>query len=138
MKKKQLRFVFGFGIIIAALIFFAISGFQEGKAYYKTIEELAEMGDAAYDKTIKVGGRVSPGSIGRSDGHMIFTLKQSNLTLPVIYTGTAPVPDTFKDDVEAVVVGRFGLEGKFEATQIQAKCASKYEEKYGSRPQNES
>jgi len=46
--------------------------------------------------------------------------------LPVIYTGTEAPPDTFKDDAQALAEGRFGHDGIFHATGIQAKCASKY------------
>jgi cytochrome c-type biogenesis protein CcmE len=38
------------------------------------------------------------------------------------------VPDTFLDDAEVVVTGRLTPEG-FMATEMTAKCPSKYEEK---------
>jgi len=37
----------------------------------------------------------------------------------------------FKDGVEAVCEGTYREDGTFEATKIQAKCASKYQAKYG-------
>ncbi len=49
--------------------------------------------------------------------------------LNVVYTGTDPLPDTFKDNAQALADGRFGPDGIFEASKIQAKCASKYEAK---------
>ena len=42
------------------------------------------------------------------------------------YVGAEPPPDTFKDDAQALAVGTFGRDGVFHATQLQAKCASKY------------
>ena len=46
--------------------------------------------------------------------------------LRVVYTGSGPPPDTFKDDSQALAVGTYGHDGVFHATQLQAKCASKY------------
>ena len=48
-------------------------------------------------------------------------------TLDVVYTGADPLPDTFRDKAQALCDGRLRADGKFEATKIQAKCASKYE-----------
>jgi cytochrome c-type biogenesis protein CcmE len=47
-------------------------------------------------------------------------------TIRVSYQGMEPLPDTFKDDAQALAMGTYGRDGVFHATQIQAKCASKY------------
>ena len=47
--------------------------------------------------------------------------------MPVVYTGTDPLPDTFKDGAQALVEGHLASNGHFQAEQIQAKCASKYQ-----------
>jgi cytochrome c-type biogenesis protein CcmE len=44
----------------------------------------------------------------------------------VVYTGDDAPPDTFKDNAQALADGHFGRDGVFHATQLQAKCASKY------------
>lgn len=130
MKRKNNRIMIGSVIIIAALVYFGVAGFQEGKAYYKTIEELHAMGNDAMDKRIRVGGVVTPGSIQRKGTELTFQIEQDDLTLQVRYTGTGPVPDTFRDRADALCDGTYGTDGVFEATQIQAKCASKYEAEY--------
>jgi cytochrome c-type biogenesis protein CcmE len=131
MARKKLRFAIGITIVLVALVFFAVSGFQEGKAYYKTIDELAEMGESAYDERLKIAGFVAEGSIRRNGTEVTFQLEQEGKTLPVKYVGSSPVPDTFKDGSEAVVEGTYHENGTFEAIKIQAKCASKYEPKQG-------
>jgi len=131
MTAKNNRVLLGSIIVIAALVYFGFTGFQEGKAYYKTIEELAEMGDQAYDKRIRVAGIVSEGSIKREGTVLTFQIKQDDLVLAVRYTGSSPVPDTFKDGAEALCDGEVQPDGTFEAHSIQAKCASKYEAEYG-------
>jgi cytochrome c-type biogenesis protein CcmE len=55
-----------------------------------------------------------------------FVLNEQGKTLAVNYQGSEPPPDTFKDDAQALAVGTYGRDGVFHATQLQAKCASKY------------
>ena len=42
------------------------------------------------------------------------------------YDGSEPTPDTFKDNSQALAIGMYGRDGVFHATELQAKCASKY------------
>ena len=63
-----------------------------------------------------------------------FVLVQENTKLKVAYTGTDPLPDTFKDGAQALADGKLGKDGVFQANKIQAKCASKYEAKPGHGP----
>jgi len=49
----------------------------------------------------------------------------------VAYTGSEPLPDTFRDGAQALADGKMGRDGVFHASKIQAKCASKYEAKPG-------
>ena len=61
------------------------------------------------------------------DGRVDFYLEEQGKAMPVSYVGRDPLPDTFKDGAQALVEGRMRPDGSFEAEQIQAKCASKYE-----------
>lgn len=135
--KRQIRFAVGIGVILLAIAYFAFAGYQEGKAYYSTIDELTLMGERADGKRLRVAGIVQPGSIVRDGKDVSFTLTQDEAhTLAVRYTGSQPVPDTFKDGSEAIVEGHRQQDGSFEADHIQAKCASKYEAEYGSDAQH--
>jgi cytochrome c-type biogenesis protein CcmE len=132
MSNKAVKFAIGVAVIVAAIGYFAVAGFNEGKAYYRTLDELAATDAAANDGTrLRVAGVVLPGSIERQGTQITFQLAQGDLRLPVRYVGSAPVPDTFKDGADAVVEGMRLADGSFEADHIQAKCASKYEAKYG-------
>jgi len=131
MAKKQLRITAGIVIIVAAIAYFAFAGFEEGKAYYRTLEELDALGPSVDGKRLRVAGIVTDGSIQRDGAVVTFQLEQEHRSLLVRYIGEEPVPDTFKDGVEAVIEGERNSDGSFEAVQIQAKCASKYEAEYG-------
>lgn len=116
-------------LIIGSLVWLAVGGITDTKTYYKTIPELQKMGATAHAQRLRVGGDVQPGSIVKNGAQVSFVLHQGAQTLNVIYLGTDPLPDTFKDNAIALADGRLGPNGVFEANKIQAKCASKYEAK---------
>lgn len=113
-------------IIVATIAWLAFTGQRENKSYYVTISELQSLGNKAYTRHLRVAGNVQPGSIHRVGPGADFTLLELGKNLRVDYRGSEPPPDTFKDDAQALAVGTFGRDGVFHATQIQAKCASKY------------
>ena len=138
--KKQLRFGIWIGVVLVAIAYFAFAGYNEGKAYYKTIDEIAALDAHDAAKRLRVAGLVKEGTIERDGRALRFVLAQdvdtTEQTLVVNYVGASPVPDTFKDRAEAVVEGKRLADGTFEADHIQAKCASKYEAKYGADAQH--
>ena len=122
-----------FGLLVVAiiglLVWLAAGGISESKTYYKTISELGQMGDQAQGRRLRVGGDVENGSISRSGKEVSFILHQDQKKLKVVYHGIEPLPDTFKDGAQALADGKLAANGVFEASKIQAKCASKYEAK---------
>ena len=127
-----------FGILIAAILgtlaWLAVGGISETKTYYKTISEVSQLGDQAKEKRLRVAGDIAPDSIVRDGRTVHFTLAQDQLRLNVVYSGIEPLPDTFKDGAQAMADGKLGADGVFQATKIQAKCASKYEAKPVAKP----
>ncbi len=125
-RPNQWKFIVAALIIVGTVTWLAISGGRQAKSYYVTINELQAMGNKAYTRNLRVAGNVQPGSIERSGADANFTLLELGKTLRVSYRGSEPPPDTFKDDAQALAIGTFGRDGVFHATQLQAKCASKY------------
>ena len=122
-------------VIVGAIGWLAYTGYASSKSYYVKIPELLAMGNKAYTRHLRVDGFVVPGSIVRSGPNVDFVIDEyeshaagaaSGRMLRVSYKGMEPPPDTFKDDSEAVADGKFGRDGVFHATELQAKCASKY------------
>ena len=123
---RYLKFGGATALIVLSLAYLAYTGVRESKSYYVTIKELRDMGDGAYSKRLRVAGNVQPGSIKRSGTNLQFVLTENDKLLSVIYSSTEPPPDTFKDNSQALAEGSFGRDGVFHASQLQAKCASKY------------
>ncbi|MGA2689447.1 MAG: cytochrome c maturation protein CcmE [Candidatus Korobacteraceae bacterium] len=132
--RRYMRFGAVMAVILMALGYLAYTGVQDSKSYYVTIKELNGMGNGAYSKRLRVAGNVEPGSIKRQGTHIEFQLVEQDRTLPVVYNGTEAPPDTFKDNAQALAEGRFGRDGVFHATNLQAKCASKYAPKQPGQP----
>jgi cytochrome c-type biogenesis protein CcmE len=123
-------------IIIGVLAWLALGGVNESKTYYKEIREVTQMGDQAQGKKLRVNGYVQEGSIVRKGAEVSFILHQTPgilredpVRIAVVYSGIDPLPDTFKDNAQALADGKLGPDGVFHANKVQAKCASKYEAK---------
>jgi cytochrome c-type biogenesis protein CcmE len=124
--KPPIKIIAATLIIVVAVGWLAYTGIRDTKSYYVTITQLNAMGKDAYTRNLRVAGNVAPGSIQRTGMNVRFTLNEQGHTLQVNYQGSEPPPDTFKDDAQALAVGTYGRDGVFHATQLQAKCASKY------------
>jgi cytochrome c-type biogenesis protein CcmE len=124
--KKYVSFGAVIVVIVLSLAYLAYTGVQESKSYYVTISELKKMGPEAHSKRLRVAGNVQPGSIKRRGTHVEFVLLENDQQLRVEYNGTEAPPDTFKDDSQALVSGKYDHDGVFRANGLQAKCASKY------------
>jgi len=136
--KRYGKFAVLIAVVIGTLVWLASAGMNETKTYYKTISELGQMGDSAYGKRLRVGGDVEAGSIQRVGNQVQFVITQDKQKLKVTYTGSEPLPDTFKDGAQALADGKLDKDGVFRAAKIQAKCASKYEAKPGQYKPGES
>jgi len=124
-----LKFGVLMALIVGSLVWLAVGGVQDTKTYYKTIPELEKLDKTAQAGRLRVAGDVQPGSIVKSAAGVSFVLHQGATALKVMYTGSDPLPDTFRDNANALAEGRLGDDGVFKANKIQAKCASKYEAK---------
>ena len=129
------KFLLGAGIIIASVVFLIASGVKETGVYFLTPTELVNKVEADptfYDVGIKVGAKVVPGSIRRDDAarRVDFAVSDGSKQFEVTYVGI--VPDTFTDanDIEVIVEGKYGRDGIFRATEVLAKCGSRYEAEY--------
>ncbi len=141
------RIGFAVAIIVGTIGWLAITGAQASKSYYVTIAELGGMGGKAYTSNLRVEGFVKPGSIEQDGPNVTFLMNEfeshnpkapSGRVLKVVYQGSEPPPDTFKDDSQALAEGTYGRDGVFHATVLQAKCASKYAPAGPNQPANKS
>lgn len=131
--KAGRKFLLGAALIVGGVGFLIAEGVKETGVYFLTPTELAAKtaSDPTFVENVgfKVGAKVVPGSIRRDrDARTIdFVVSDGAQRYPVTYRGL--VPDTFTDanDIEVVVEGRLGRDGVIRATDVLAKCGSRYE-----------
>lgn len=130
--KAGTKFFIGAAVIVASVGYLIVEGVRQTGVYYLTPTELAQKTAADpsfYDLGVKVGAKVVPGSVHRDAAaqRIDFRVSDGTKEYPVTYRGI--VPDTFTDadDIEVIVEGQLGRDGTFHATEVLAKCGSRYE-----------
>lgn len=124
---SNVRFLVGAVVAAAAVAYIAMSSF-DNEVYFLTVAEVSEQYDEFGDREFRLKGNVVPGShetLGDSLSHHRFALTEGGETMTVYFEG--PLPDTFSDDAEVIALGQLIGEGEFEATEVVAKCPSRYE-----------
>lgn len=124
--KKNRRFLIGGIIILAALSYMIYGGMQEAIVYFVTPSELKANERSSADKFLRMGGMVVKGSLNKNLNTLTyrFDLTDGTATFPVFFKGVPP--DLFTEGKGAVVEGRIGTDGVFQATTIMAKHAEDY------------
>jgi len=129
--KVKLRFVFVGAIIVAAMVFLAVSSFESNSMYYLTVPELKAQaqaeGVAFFDRMVRVSGPLHKESVDWNARTLTlkFHIDEGGDMFPVIFVG--PIPDTLENGETVVVEGKYTPEGLFYAATILVKCPSKYE-----------
>ena len=129
MSHKAIKIGVTAAVLIAAFSALLFTTLQDNLQYYKYVDEVAAAPHEWQGKTLQVHGYVVPGSVrGTADRlNWKFDLQRNGKVISATYNGVTP--DTFKDDAEVVLTGQFRENGDgFTATDMTAKCPSKYEE----------
>ncbi len=127
--KKVLPALLFLGVAVGIGIYLTTE-ISSNTVYYYTVGEA--LNQEQNTKSLRVSGNVRTGSIVRDAEKMTLDFVMYDADgkeLPVDYTG--PIPDIFADEVEVIVEGKIA-DGRFAATNLLAKCPSKYE-KTGAR-----
>jgi cytochrome c-type biogenesis protein CcmE len=124
----------GLGIVLLSSVGFLvlsdISGSEESILEYVYVDQVMAEPDRFKDREFQVHGIVVVGSVKQkkdTPGDYLFVIERNGERVQVHYADV--VPDTFAEGGEVVLTGRLDASGKrFEATEMTAKCPSKYEE----------
>jgi cytochrome c-type biogenesis protein CcmE len=147
------KFIIGALLIVAAIVYLIASSTQAAAQYYLTIDELMAKGDSVAGRDVKISGAVD-GSTIEYDAQTLtlhFTIANvpadmneidregglaevlhkavtdpSAARLQIVYVG--PKPDLLRDEAQAIVTGRMGPDGVFQADELLLKCPTRYEE----------
>lgn len=128
-KNKMLPAAITLAVVVGGIGYLFYSSAGEAFEYYKHVDEVMSEPARWEGKHLQMHGFVLPDSIKRRldrDHQQIeykFRAVNCGNEVEVRYSGT--VPDTFKDRAEVVVKGTLA-QGYFQASEISAKCPSKY------------
>ena len=124
--KKGKRFLIGGVIVLAALGYIIYGGMQEALVYFKMPTELRAEEKSMQGKFVRMGGMVVKGSLQKDLQNLVyrFEITDGSTQFPVYFKGVPP--DLFIEGKGAVVEGRVGSDGVFQATMIMAKHAEDY------------
>ena len=112
------------------------STLREGTEYFKNVDEVIADQHAWQGKRVQLHGYVVPGTWVYRPNTLDHKFKVQNNpargampggVVEASYTGL--LPDTFKDEAEVVLKGKFDPAGHFQVERngVMAKCPSKYE-----------
>ncbi|MBN2197540.1 MAG: cytochrome c maturation protein CcmE [Polyangiaceae bacterium] len=120
-------------VIGSALVGLMLTSLRSAVVYSKGVDELLADRDRLLGRAVRVEGTLVRGSLARRENPCAyrFVMERAGRRLEVEYPRCS-IPDTFRDvsytSITVTAEGRLGTDGRFEATQIMAKCPSKYEE----------
>jgi cytochrome c-type biogenesis protein CcmE len=140
--KHRLRFIIGVGLIVAAIGYLIVSAVRSTSEYYLTASEVGAREAELMGQTLRIAGRVKPGTIQWDPGSLklAFVLmplppaeqegvQAAELKAPVMFNVVStgePKPDMLAGNRDVIVEGRLGVGNVIEARQVMTKCASKY------------
>jgi len=130
---KNGRFYVGLVGVALVVSYLVWTGISDSMVYYLTPTELMAKvsNDPAFHSVgVKVSGKVVKGTYSQGQGDLVhnFTvqdIEHPDVTFAVTYEGV--LPDTFTDETEVVLEGRFGEDEIFHAETLLTKCGSRYE-----------
>lgn len=126
--KYQLKYLLGAVVIFGVIAYLIFFGLTQTSQWSVPVGELLARGDSAVGQGARVSGQLEANSVQKDvkANKIAFVLTDGTNRLPVIYSGV--VPDTFERAVEVVAEGKLNADGSFTASNILARCPSKYDE----------
>jgi cytochrome c-type biogenesis protein CcmE len=112
-------------VVLVVIGYLAFSSMGSALVYYLTPTELLARGEAAVGETVRLGGLVEAGSVSGSATNLTFTVTDGERGIEV-HSSVAPTR-SFREGSGAVVEGKLGADGVFEADRVIVKHDENYE-----------
>lgn len=133
--KRRVGMIAGAAVVVAAFAYLVYGGIGDNLVYFLTPTELMARGNDAYEKPVRLGGSVKPGTV-KWDAQALdlrFTLTDGARDVQVHSKG-AP-PQMFRDGMGVVVEGSYDRAGVFQSTNLMVKHSNEYRApEHGEKP----
>lgn len=121
-------------VMVGAVVTLFLVGFKEAAIYATPVDQLLASKEKLTGRKVRVEGELVPGTLVKRDQPCEYRFNvfggEKKEALPVRYAQCV-VPDTFRDvpqgGVQVTIEGTLNADGNFTATQVMAKCTSKYD-----------
>ena len=147
------KFLVGGLLIVGAIVYLIVTTMSSTAQYFYTVDELQAKGASAVGQSLRASGAVMGSSITYDAKTLTITFKMANISndnkditaagglaaalhqavtnpkagrMSVIYIG--PRPDLLKDEAQAIVTGKLGVDGVFHADELLLKCPTRYQD----------
>ncbi|HIA76517.1 MAG TPA: cytochrome c maturation protein CcmE [Dehalococcoidia bacterium] len=127
MTSHRGKFLFAAVVLCAALGYFAYMAFQGAMVYYFTVSEISGQPATAEGRTVRVSGKLKPGSFHRVEGSTLahFALVDGIGEIGAVHNGV--LPDLFfNEHSEIILEGTHTPGQEFDSQIVIVKCPSKY------------
>jgi cytochrome c-type biogenesis protein CcmE len=113
-------------IVLSGFGYLMYGGIGENLVYFVTPAELLARGEDAYDRPIRLGGQVMPGTVAwNADAlDLRFTLQDEGGHVEVVSRGAPPA--MFREGQGVIVEGRLNRAGVFESSNLMVKHSNEY------------
>ena len=124
--KRKAGFALALIVVLSSFGYLVYGGIGENLVYFVTPGELLAKGSQAYDKPIRLGGQVVPGTMQWDAAalDLRFTLQDEDGEVRV-HSTKAP-PAMFREGQGVIVEGKLNRDGIFESSSVMVKHSNEY------------
>jgi cytochrome c-type biogenesis protein CcmE len=125
-RKKAMGGIFAMVLVLSGFGYLVYGGIGDNIVYFVTPGELLARGDDAYERPVRLGGQVMPGTVSwnADELDLRFTLQDEDGHVQVI-SRNAP-PAMFREGQGVIVEGRLNRENVFESSSVMVKHSNEY------------
>lgn len=126
---KQIKFIVGGLLIVAAIVYLVFTSIQSTGAYYMTVDEVSSQANKLVGQKIRMSGNVLQDSANWDAANLLLSFDLTDASgkhVTVSFHGSRP--SNFSRATEAIVEGQLQPNGVFRADNLLLKCPSRYEE----------
>lgn len=124
--RRKVGFALALIVVLSSFGYLVYGGIGENLVYFVTPGELLAKGSQAYDKPIRLGGQVVPGTMQWDAAalDLRFTLQDEDGEVRV-HSTKAP-PAMFREGQGVIVEGKLNRDGIFESSSVMVKHSNEY------------
>ncbi len=124
--RRRLTLAAGLLAIATAFGYLLYSGIGNNLVYFLTPAELVAKGVKAYDRPVRLGGMVEPGSVDWNSQKLELTFKITDGSKTLLVHSKGAPPTMFRPGIGVVVEGKYTKAGVFESNSLMVKHSNEY------------